>query len=293
MKLVLCISILVIYCEALLVRKKRRKNNPNKRPVVRTIRQGSLFFRGAVGINPTSTKQPTATTGPVKIDGPKTFFLRFAPSNSGNKFLTASEIKDLGISALAKQLGLLKSDLFVTSRYVDFVGVTHIYCKRRSQGVDVRFQESAVHILNGEVIAMSGTANAPIVKDDMSSRPLISAESASSIASSTYGIPAVGTPRLLYMQIYEDSDDYEHIYEIELLDASAGKHMMVLVNARDGTIVNTNSFIKSYSYDAIALPNTSPTAGGFQRIDNPEYTASSPNGWAANFVTSGNNAKVE
>ena len=272
MKLIPIVSALSTFSCAFVINKRAKQKVPKSGQAVKN--------KGTGGQAATKPVVPTA------------FFNRFKWSTSGSKKLTTAEIKELGISSLAKKLGISRGDLFITSSIVDSAGVSHLYYKRKSLGIEIRYQESAVHILNGQVIAMSGVANAPSLKDDMVSRALISAASASKIASATYGIKAVGSPRLLYIQAYEDNNDYEHVFEVELLDTIEGKHMMVLVNARDGTIIITNSFIKSYSYNVISLPNVSPYEGGFQDVYDPERNSSSPNGWSINDTSSGNNAHV-
>ncbi|KAH9266465.1 hypothetical protein BASA83_010583 [Batrachochytrium salamandrivorans] len=61
------------------------------------------------------------------------------------------------------------------------------------------------------------------------------------------------------------------------------------VNANTGDIVSIEDFKRSFTYDAIGLPNESPN-DGFSRIVDPENIQASPKGWTKGYKTTGNNA---
>jgi hypothetical protein len=61
------------------------------------------------------------------------------------------------------------------------------------------------------------------------------------------------------------------------------------VHANDGSVVAFDNLGAELSYRALPISHQNPTEG-FELIVNPEIQAASPQGWATNGTTAGNNA---
>ena len=194
--------------------------------------------------------------------------------------LNESQMGDLAAQTIAKEYGVDAKQLKKVSQFTDKGGVTHVYLDRLVNGVEVRNQNAAVHIQNGQVTSFSASINvkknlkAPVVAPVV---PVISEQEAIKAAEAALGVPKDETA--VYQGYLEmPSGDLAMTYMMQVRDDKASKWFHVAVDAHNGQVVEVIDYYNKATFNVIKLPNQVPT-DGFVKVSNAADKVASPFGW--------------
>ncbi|KAL5039195.1 hypothetical protein BDV3_002581 [Batrachochytrium dendrobatidis] len=243
------------------------------------------------------TKSISESISALPFHFPKSTYECFSESNTAILISpTTEESIKIGIDYLLEKLELDNNEFQVYNNFTDHGGVVHIYGAHHVNGARISNHHASVHVKNGQVTSYSASfePKRSSIQNGLSVDPpttKISFEQASSKASAKLNLPVYTKFKYEFEYIESKDGILVHTYKFQLRDDPLTAWLQVWVSTVTGDIVHAVDFSNKFSYNVIGLPRANPT-DGFVVVNNPEYKASSPNGWTAGSITKGNNADV-
>ncbi|KAH6561948.1 hypothetical protein BASA50_001003 [Batrachochytrium salamandrivorans] len=247
----------------------------------------------------TSHKKAIASLNSESTDVPFYFpssVYEHLPRTEGSSFTHTSEEDSvkIGIDYIISKLDLAPSDFQTNNVFTDAAGTTHIYGCQVINGARIANHQASIHVNAGVVTSYStsfGTAQ-HFTKNSFaapSTKAAMTFEKVSAGASAKLGVPVYSKFSHILEYVEQPDGALVYAYKFQLRDSPLTKWVQVWSNANTGQVIQVVDFSNKISFRAIPLPRHSPD-DGFDLIQNPEFKASSPNGWVDDNTTKGNNA---
>jgi extracellular elastinolytic metalloproteinase len=210
-----------------------------------------------------------------------------------------------------EHLGVDPDTVRITDEYTSaHNGVTHVYLRQTSDGVDIADADATVNVQDG-VVVYSGSRF--IDSDDVSGRQVLTAAAARELASAAVkdgGARVVKPPELLYRVLDDrtarlaydvqfqtqqhwwnlsiDAENGRVLDRYDLVDSESQEHIAArtargedahLAEALLDPVLPPERTDDGSSYNVYAMPTESPQDGDRSIVDNPADAVASPFGW--------------
>ncbi|KAJ8328567.1 hypothetical protein QVD99_002957 [Batrachochytrium dendrobatidis] len=202
-----------------------------------------------------------------------------------------------GVAYLCDKLNLSPNEFKVYNNFTDGAGVTHVYGAHLVNGVSVSNHQAAVHIQDGQIISYSASfgTKSHLAKRELSiaePKAKLTFEQVADIVSKAKGLPVYSDFEHELEYVQQADGTLVYAYKFQLRDKNVISWIQVWADANTGKLVQAVDFGHHATYEAIPILNLSPGMNRFANITNPEYSASSPNGWTNGNFTQGNNVNA-
>ncbi|KAJ8329145.1 hypothetical protein QVD99_004850 [Batrachochytrium dendrobatidis] len=221
------------------------------------------------------------------------------PYDHSSSLMTPSNTDSvkIGTAYLCDKLNLSSNEFKVYNSFTDSAGVTHVYGAHLVNGAPVSNHQAAVHIQDGQIISYSASfgTESHFAKSELSiaePKAKLTFEQASSLVSKAKGLPVYSDFKHELEYVQQADGTLVYAYKFQLRDKDITSWIQVWADVNTGKLIQAVDFGHRATYKAIPLPRLSPN-DGFSNVKDPEYKASSPNGWTDGTVTEGNNVNAE
>ncbi|KAH9268652.1 hypothetical protein BASA83_009286, partial [Batrachochytrium salamandrivorans] len=156
---------------------------------------------------------------------------------------------------------------------------------------------NAVHVNpDGSIASCSSSfgTDSHLAKRDLNFSPPtvgITAEQAAKIAAEEIGVPYYSSVEITKEYVHLPGGNIVYAYMLQLRDGNIEKWLQAWVDAHTGQVIHSIDFSNDFSYKVIDLPGSDPR-DGFSLVKDPEFKASSPEGWTTGTQTIGNNVNA-
>ncbi|KAJ8330578.1 hypothetical protein QVD99_007896 [Batrachochytrium dendrobatidis] len=215
-----------------------------------------------------------------------------AESNSLRSF-TSEESTKIGLKYLMTKLNLSSDSFKIYNNFTDHAGITHVYGAHVIKGARIANHQAAVHVYKGQVTSYSASfgTSSHFAKEKLSiaaPKTQVSFEQVSATAAAQYGIPVYKKFASTFEYVELSDGKVVYAFKFQLRDNPLTQWLQVWSDAATGKVVQVVDFGSKASYKVIPVPKINAD-DGFSLVKNPEFKASSPNGWSDGTSTSGNN----
>ncbi|KAH6601236.1 hypothetical protein BASA50_001760 [Batrachochytrium salamandrivorans] len=114
---------------------------------------------------------------------------------------------------------------------------------------------------------------------------------AAKIAAEEIGVPYYSSVEITKEYVHLPGGNIVYAYMLQLRDGNIEKWLQAWVDAHTGQVIHSIDFSNDFSYKVIDLPGSDPR-DGFSLVKDPEFKASSPEGWTTGTQTIGNNVNA-
>ncbi|KAH9251009.1 hypothetical protein BASA81_011185 [Batrachochytrium salamandrivorans] len=200
-----------------------------------------------------------------------------------------------GIQYMASKLNVDQNELKVYNRFTDASGTVHIYGAQVTEsGERICNHQFSVNVNpDGSISSCSSSfgTDSHLAKRDLNFSPAtvgITAEQAAKIAAKEIGVPYYSSFEITKEYVHLPGGNVVYAYMLQLRDDNIEKWLQVWLDTQTGQVIHSIDFSNDFSYKVIKLPKNDPR-DGFSLAKDPEFKASSPEGWTTGTQTVGNN----